>query len=64
MYGIAGKKFPQSLLTLLDDKPLLCPISQEEGYAYTSNMYFYDMIPASKDLDFDSALEQNEPFMK
>ena len=37
--------------------------SQEEGYVYTSNIYFYDRNPAGKDLDFDCALEQKEPFM-
>ena len=27
-----GIQIPQALLTLLDDTPLLCPFSQEEGY--------------------------------
>ena len=57
-----GIQIPQSLLTLLDDKPLLCPFSQEEGYVYTSNIYFYDRNLASKELDFDFDIEQKEPF--
>jgi len=59
-----GIKIPQALLILLDDKPLLCPFSQEEGYTYTCNIYFYDRNPAGKELDFDSSPEQKEPFMR
>jgi hypothetical protein len=50
-----GIQIPQSLLTLLDGSPLLCPFSQEEGYVYTNNIYFYDRNLAGKELDFDSA---------
>jgi hypothetical protein len=64
MYGKDGNTIPQTLLTLLDDRPLLCPFSQEEGYTYTSNIYFYDRNPASKELYFDTNLEQKEPFMR
>ncbi len=46
MYGMAGNINPQTLLTLLDDKPLLCPFSHEEGY--TNNLYFYDRNPSRK----------------
>jgi hypothetical protein len=35
-----GIKIPQALLTLLDDKPLPCPLSQEGGNTYTSNIHF------------------------
>ena len=35
-----GIQIPQALLTLLDDRPLLCTFSQEEGYTYTNNIYF------------------------
>ena len=30
------------------------PVFQEEGYTYTSNIYFYDRNPAGKELDFDA----------
>ncbi len=53
-----GIQIRRSLLTLLDDKPLLCPLSQEEGYAYTRNIYFYDRNPSGKELDFDPNPEQ------
>jgi len=59
-----GIKIPQALLILLNDKPLLCPFSQEEGYTYTSNIYFYDQNPASKELNFDSNPYQKEAFMR
>jgi len=59
-----GIQIPQALLTKLDDRPLLCPFSQEEGYTYTSNIYFYDRNLAGKELDFDSNPNQKEPFMK
>jgi RAB protein geranylgeranyltransferase component A len=48
----------------VDDKPLLFPFSQEEGYTYTSNLYLYDRNLASKELDFDSNPEQKEPFLR
>jgi hypothetical protein len=59
-----GIQIPKALLTLLDDIPLLCPFSQEEGYTYINNLYFYDRNLASKELDFDSNLEQKEPFLR
>jgi len=49
-----GIQIPQTLLTLMDNKPHLCPFSQEEGYTYTNSPYFYDRNPASKELDFES----------
>ena len=50
---------------MLDNKPLLCPFSQEEGYTYTSKLYFYDRNQAGgKELDFDSNPEQKEPFLR
>jgi hypothetical protein len=48
-----GIQIPQALLTMLDDKPLLCPFFQEEGYTYTNNIYFYDRNPTGKELDLD-----------
>ena len=48
-----GIQIPQALLTLLDDISLLCPFSQEDGYTYISNLYFYDRNPSGKELDFD-----------
>ena len=48
----------------MDDRPILWPFSQEEGYTYTSNVYFYERNPAGKELDFDSNPEQKEPFMR
>jgi hypothetical protein len=59
-----GIQISQALLTMLDDIPLLCPFSQEEGYAYTSNIKFYDRNLVGKELDFDSNPEQKEPFMR
>ena len=59
-----GIHIPQSLLTLLDDRPLLYLFSQEEGYAYIGNIYFYDRNLAGKELDFESAPKQKELFMR
>jgi len=59
-----GIQIPQTLLILLDDRPLLYPLSQEEGYTYTSNLYFYDRNPTGKELDFDSNPHQKEPFVR
>jgi hypothetical protein len=59
-----GIQIAQALLTLLDDKPLLCQFSQEEGYTYTSNIYMYDRKLAGKELDFDSNPDKKEPFMR
>jgi len=59
-----GIQICRTLRTLLDDRPLLCPFSQEEGYTYTSNIYFYDRSLAGKELDFDYNPEQKEPFMR
>ena len=61
---MAGNTIPQALLTQLDYIPLLCPFSQEEGYTYTINLYFYDRNPVGKELDFDSNPEQKEPFSR
>ncbi len=52
------------MLSLLEDKPLLCPFSQEEGYTYNNNIYFYDRNPAVKELDFDANPDQKEHFMR
>jgi hypothetical protein len=59
-----GIQIPKALLTLLDNIPLLCPFSQEEGYTYISNIYFYDRNPAGKELDFGSNPEQKELFLR
>jgi len=59
-----GIQIPHVLLTVLDGRPLLCSFSQEEGYTYSSNIYFYDRNPAGKELDFDSNPDQKEPFMR
>ena len=59
-----GIQIPQAVLTLLDDESILCLFSQEEGYTYISNVYFYDRNPTSKELDFDSSPEQKEPFLR
>jgi len=61
---MAGDTIPRALLTVLDDIPLLCPFSQEEGYTYTRNLYFYYRNPAGKELDFDSNPEHKEPFLR
>jgi hypothetical protein len=57
-------QIPLALLTAMDDIPLLCPFPQDEGYIYTSNLYFYDRNPAGKELDFDSNPEQKGPFLR
>ena len=59
-----GIRIPHALLTLLDNKPRLCPFPQDEGYTYTSNLYFYDRNPVGKELDFDSNPEQKELFQR
>ncbi len=46
-----GIQISQALLTLLEDRPLLCPFSQDDGYTYNSNIYLYDRNPAGKELD-------------
>ena len=61
---MAGHSNSQALLTLLDDGPLLCPFSQEDGYIYTHNLYFYDRNQVGKELDFDSNPDQKEPFLR
>jgi hypothetical protein len=43
-----GIQISQPLLTLLDDIPLLCPFSQDDGYIYTRNLYLYDRNPTDK----------------
>ncbi len=59
-----GIQIPQALLTLLEDRSLLCPFSQEEGYTYKSNIYLYDRNPAGKELDFESNPYYNENYMR
>ena len=59
-----GIQIAQALLTLLDNRLLLCPFPQDAGYIYTNNLCFYDRNPAGKELDFDSNPEQEESFLK
>jgi hypothetical protein len=54
----------QALLTLLEDRPILCSFSDEEGNSRNNNFYFYDRKPAGNGLDFDANPDQRESFMQ
>ena len=48
-----GISIPQALLTLREDRLILCPFSDEDCNTHNSNICFYERSSAGKGLNFD-----------
>jgi hypothetical protein len=59
-----GIQIPLALITLLEDRPLICPFSDKDGNTLKSNIRFYDRTMAEKCLDFNDCPDARELFLR